>query len=101
MTVSGGLTYSNTMNQISTCLNSHKTNGTANRGGGGGGGATRDPSGTPSGTAGGSGGSGVVIMKFDSSKTPTVSGGLTYSSTTSGSYKIYTFTAGTGTVSFP
>jgi hypothetical protein len=40
-------------------------------------------------------------MKFDSSKTPTVSGGLTYSSTTSGSYKIYTFTAGTGTVSFP
>jgi hypothetical protein len=30
----------------------------------------------------------------------TVGAGLTYTSTTSGGYKIYTFTAGTGSVTF-
>jgi hypothetical protein len=39
-------------------------------------------------------------LKFSDSKTPTVSGGLTYSSSSSGGFKIYQFTAGSGTVTF-
>lgn len=69
------------------------TAGTANRGGGGGGGSGGNG-------AGGAGGSGVVILKFADSFSPTVGAGLTYSSTTSGGYKIFTFTAGTGTITF-
>ena len=70
--------------------------GTANTGGGGGGGNT-----TPSSSAtGGSGGSGVVILKYLTANTITISAGLTHSSTTSGLYSIVTFTVGTGTVSF-
>ena len=67
--------------------------GTANTGGGGGGG-----SGGPG--NGGNGGSGIVVLKFQDTFTPTVGSGLTYTSTTSGGYRIYTFTAGTGTVTF-
>ena len=44
--------------------------------------------------------SGVVILKYSSTKTITVAAGLTSSTATSGDYKITTFTAGTGTVSF-
>jgi hypothetical protein len=35
---------------------------------------------------------------LDTKRAFTVSGGLTYSAATSGGYRIYTFTAGTGTV---
>jgi hypothetical protein len=45
------------------------------------------------------GGSGIVILRTPSSAaTLTVGAGLTYSLSTSGGYKTYTFTAGTGTV---
>ena len=61
--------------------------GTANTGGGGGGGNQNGTS--------GAGGSGIVIIKFlTSSATASATG--TYAVTTSGSYKIYTFT-GNGT----
>ena len=67
------------------------TAGTANTGGGGGGGGYR---------AGSAGGSGVVILKYADSLTLTIGAGLTSSTTTSGGYKVTTFTAGTDTVSF-
>ena len=66
--------------------------GTANLGGGGGG--------STGGNQGGAGGSGVVIIKYSNTYTPTIGAGLTSSTATSGAYKITTFTAGTGTVSF-
>lgn len=74
-------------------------NGTVNTGGGGGGGGiTASP---VTGGFGGSGGSGVVILRWPtSSGTITVGAGLTYSTTTSGSNTIVTFTAGTGNVSW-
>jgi hypothetical protein len=50
--------------------------------------------------AGSAGGSGVVILKYADSMTLTISGGLTSSTATSGGFKVTTFTAGTGTVSF-
>lgn len=51
--------------------------------------------------ASGNGGSGVVILKYPNSKTATISVGLTHSTSTAVSgYKVTTFTAGTGTVSF-
>jgi hypothetical protein len=66
--------------------------GTANTGGGAGG---RYNAG-----AGYSGGSGIVILSYPSTKTDftSIGGGLTYTKTTSGGNTIYTFTAGTGTV---
>jgi hypothetical protein len=72
--------------------------GTANTGGGGGG---RDYSGG-GGTVPGAGGSGVVILAYPDT-TPaitTIPGTLTYSVSTSSrsGYRVYTFTAGTGTV---
>ena len=70
------------------------TAGTANTGGGGGGSAGA------SSNAGANGGSGVVIIKYPSSVTLTIGGGLTSSTTTSGSFKITTFTAGTDVISF-
>jgi hypothetical protein len=72
------------------------TAATVNTGGGGGGGGFI---GSTNGI-GGAGGSGVVFLRYPSSYTATVSGGLTASTVTTGSYKITTFTAGTGTVSF-
>jgi hypothetical protein len=60
--------------------------GTANTGGGGGGNAN--------------GGSGIVILKYADSLPPlTVGAGLTQTNSTSGGFRIYSFTAGTGTVS--
>jgi hypothetical protein len=66
--------------------------GGTNLGGGGGG--------TSTGSASGAGGSGVVIIRYPNSNTVTASGGLTSSTTTSGSDKVTTFTAGTGTITF-
>jgi len=79
--------------------NSVGSAGSPNTGGGGGGGSNITVN---SSYAGGDGGSGVVILKFVSSKTATVSAGLTYTedSTTVSGYKILKMTAGTGTVSF-
>ena len=73
--------------------NTGGSNGTANTGGGGGGGK---------GTAvTGSGGSGYLVLKYlTADGTLTIGAGLTGSISTSGSYKIATITAGTGTVTF-
>ncbi len=71
------------------------TNGSANTGGGGGG-----YGGLASGYKGGNGGSGVVIIKYPDTRTITVGAGLTSSTSTSGGFKVTTFTAGTGSVSF-
>ena len=68
--------------------------GTANTGGGGGG--SHYNSGE---RAGGAGGSGVIILRYSNAYTISQSG-LTLSTATSGSDKITTITAGTGTVSF-
>jgi hypothetical protein len=68
--------------------------GTANTGGGGG-------SGAMGGTVqGGNGGSGIVILRYPNTKTITIPGGLTATTTTDGSDKVTTFTAGTGNISF-
>ncbi len=40
------------------------------------------------------------LLKFPDSYSLSVGGGLTSSNTSSGGFKIYTFTAGTGTVTF-
>ena len=49
----------------------------------------------------GSGGSGIVILRYSNAiPTPTVSAGLTSTTTTVGSDKVTVFTAGTGTVSW-
>lgn len=80
--------------------NTAGVSGTANRGGGGSGSAFMvDASG---GVAGGAGGSGVVILRYPSEYANlTVGAGLTYTGpTTVGIYKVYEFTAGTGTVTF-
>jgi hypothetical protein len=70
--------------------------GSTNTGGGGGGGG--ESSGTFS---GGNGGSGVVIIKYANTLSPTISGGLTSSTSTAvAGYKVTTFTAGSGTVTF-
>lgn len=64
--------------------------GTVNTGGGGGGG-----------TAGGAGGSGVVILAYPTSyQGLVVSSGLTYTvnATARAGYQVYTFTAGTGSI---
>jgi hypothetical protein len=71
--------------------------GNANTGGGGGGAAYAGGSDIGS---SGSGGSGVVIIRYPSGYTPTVSAGLTSTTTTVGSDKVTVFTAGTGTVSW-
>jgi hypothetical protein len=65
--------------------------GDANTGGGAGGSRA---------TPGSTGGSGVVIVRYPSGLTPTVSAGLTSTTTTVGSDKVTVFTAGTGTVSW-
>jgi hypothetical protein len=72
--------------------------GTANTGGGGGGGTE------PSSRLGGTGGSGIVIIAYPNTfgDIGVISGGLTYTldTTTRSGYKVYTFTAGTGTISW-
>jgi hypothetical protein len=69
------------------------TNGTINTGGGAGG--CWDPN-----TTAGTGGSGIVILRYEEylPDFTSIGGGLTYTKTLSGGYKIYQFTAGTGTV---
>lgn len=67
-------------------------NGSANTGGGG--------AGYQGGNLGGVGGSGVIILRYNSAFTCTVSAGLTSSTSTLGSEKITTLTAGTGTVTW-
>jgi hypothetical protein len=49
---------------------------------------------------GANGGSGIVILRYNDNFADftSIGGGLTYTLTTSGGKKIYTFTAGTGTV---
>jgi hypothetical protein len=44
----------------------------------------------------------VVILKYPNNfpDITTISGGLTYAKTTPTGYKVYSFTAGTGTVTF-
>jgi hypothetical protein len=69
------------------------TSGAANTGGGGGGAGNAS-------SGNGLGGSGVVIIKYPDSYTIGGGSGLTFSTTTSGSDKITTFTAGTGSISF-
>ena len=74
------------------------TNGTANLGGGGGGG------GGAANVPGGNGGAGVVIIAYPSNfaSLSSIGGGLTYTldTTTRAGYKVYKFTAGTGTISW-
>ena len=73
--------------------NGNGTAGSANTGGGGGGG------GFSGGLAsGGAGGSGIVILKVPEGSGIVVGSGLTSSVATSGGFDIYSFTAGTGTV---
>ena len=68
------------------------TSATANRGGGGGGGGPNT----------GAGGSGIIILKYPDTLTLTIGAGLTSTtdSSTVAGYKITTFTAGTGNVTF-
>jgi hypothetical protein len=73
--------------------------GTVNTGGGGGAGGTPNNSGGSART-GGAGGSGLVILKYPSSITLSIGGGLTSSTSTSGDFKTTIFTAGTDSVSF-
>jgi len=72
--------------------------GSANTGNGGGS-STSDGGGGSSGN-GYAGGSGIVILKYPDSYSISGGAGLTSSTTTSGGYKITTFTAGTDTISF-
>jgi hypothetical protein len=72
--------------------------GTANTGGGGGGGADNAAGG---GTFnGGNGGSGIVIIAYPDTypALTTIAAGLTYDQPTRSGYRVYRFTAGTGTV---
>ena len=78
-------------------------NGTASAGGGAGAAGTANTGGggrVGSGSSGFAGGSGVVILRFPNSVNLTVGAGLTYSDTTVGDNKVYTFTAGSDTVTF-
>ena len=69
--------------------------GSVNTGSGGGGNGNGS-------TSGGNGGSGVVIIAYpDTYPAPTsISGGLTYNQPTRSGYRVYRFTAGTGTITF-
>jgi hypothetical protein len=72
------------------------TAGTANTGGGGGGGANETGF-----FNGATGGSGIVIIKYPDTLTISNSGGgLTFSTASSGGFKVTTFTAGTGNIQF-
>ena len=68
------------------------TNGAANTGGGGGGRASMNLVST--------GGSGVVILRYPNTLTITVGPGLTSTTTTTGTDKVTTFTAGSDNISF-
>jgi len=75
------------------------TNGTPNTGGGGGGGGV-EISGVTGG--GGNGGSGIVVIAY-SNTLPAISnipGTLTYDQPTRSGYRVYRFTAGSGSITF-
>jgi hypothetical protein len=78
--------------------------GTANTGGGGGGGSSAGSLGSSNAGAGGAGGSGVVIIAYPNTRAniTTIPGTLTYTldTTTRAGYKVYRFTAGSGTITF-
>ena len=62
------------------------------------GGAMSSPGGV---TNSGAGGSGVVVLAYQNTyPTLTISGGLTYTEPSRSGYRVYRFTAGTGTVTF-
>jgi hypothetical protein len=72
------------------------TAGNNGSGGGGGGGDGDNPQ-----YIGGTGSNGVVIIAYSNSYPAlTISGGLTYTQPSRSGYRVYQFTAGTGTVSF-
>jgi hypothetical protein len=63
---------------------------------GGGGGGSNDVA-----FAGGAGGSGIVILKYqDALSISNPGGGLTFSTTSAGGFKVTSFTAGTGNIEF-
>lgn len=69
-------------------------NGAANTGSGGGGKFG-------SSSTGGNGSAGVIVIAYpNTTPAPTISGGLTYDQPTRSGYRVYRFTAGTGTVSW-
>jgi hypothetical protein len=71
--------------------------GGTNTGGGGGGGGNNAGTGQP----GGAGGSGIVILRIPNAYGYTVSAGLTFNESTSvAGFKVISFTAGTGTITF-
>jgi hypothetical protein len=70
--------------------------GSVNTGGGGGGGTWNGSSNQ----AGGAGGSGIVIIKFPKTFDINIGAGLTGTTIIDNTFKITTFTAGTGTVTF-
>jgi len=73
-------------------------NGVNGLGGGGGGGAYA----APNGRLGGNGGSGVVIIAYPNTypAITTIPGTLTYDQPSRAGYRVYRFTAGTGTITF-
>lgn len=73
------------------------TAGSVNTGSGGGGGGSTPGVGN---SVGKNGGSGIVIIKYPDSYTLTIGAGLTSSTSTSGGFKITSFTAGSDTISF-
>jgi len=74
--------------------------GAGNYGAGGGGGSSYPYGGQGS---GGAGGSGYVAIRYPNSygTLTSISGGLAYNTTTDGSDRVYQFTSGTGTITFP
>ena len=73
-------------------------NAVANTGSGGGGSTNVDPG---TGGVGGNGSAGVVIIAYSNTKPAlTIPGTLTYDQPTRAGYRVYRFTAGTGTVTF-
>ena len=72
--------------------------GTVNTGGGGAGSGNNTAS-SP-GRSGGAGGSGIVIIAYPDTypALTSIGGGLTYTQPTRSGYRVYQFTAGTGTV---
>ena len=75
----------------------NNTAGTVNTGSGGGAAGSYT---SPTNTQGASGGSGVVILRYPSGYTITIGAGLTGSTSTVGSNKVTTITAGSGNVSW-
>jgi len=83
-----------------TAYSDPPTSGGTNLGGGGGGGGESNPGSTFATAGGGAGGSGIVIIRYSNSykDLTSISAGLTYTKTTPSGYIVYTFTAGTGTI---